>query len=179
MREFEMTDLGLMQYFLGIEVKQTEEGIFISQEKYANDILKRFGMENSNPMTTPMEPRLKLSKKDEGEAVDESLYRSLVGSLRYLTCTRPDIAFAVGKISRYMEEPKSLHWKAAKRILRYVKGTADLGMLYPRGTNKFVKLAGFSNSDWCGDSDDRRSTTGFVTTSDRRHSHGSQGSSPS
>ena len=162
MREFEMTDLGLMRYFLGIEVKQSKDGIFISQEKYANDILKRFGMENSNPMATPMEPKAKLSKKDKGETVDESLYRSLVGSLRYLTCTRPDISFAVGKISRYMEEPKSSHWKAAKRILRYVKGTADLGMLYPRGTNQFAKLAGFSDSDWCGDSDDRRSTTGFV-----------------
>ena len=136
--------------------------MFISQEKYANDILKKFGMEESNSVDTPMVPGLKLSKNDEGVIVDENLYRSLVGSLRYLTCTRPDIAFAVGVISRFMEKPKFTHWKAAKRILRYVKGTTDLGLLYPRDTNNCVKLAGYSDSDWCGDSDDRRSTTGFV-----------------
>ena len=136
--------------------------MFISQEGYARDVLKRFGMEDSNPMNTPMETKTKLSKNDEGVVIDENLYRSLVGSLRYLTCTRPDIAYAVGVISRFMENPKSSHWKAAKRILRYVKGTADLGLLYPRGTNNCVKLAGYPDSDWCGDSDDRRSTTGFV-----------------
>ena len=137
MREFEMTDLGLMKYFLGIEVKRLKEGVFISQEGYAKDILKRFGMEDANPMNTPMEPGAKLSKNDEGVIIDENKYRSLVGSLRYLTCTRPDIAFAVGVISRYMESPKSSHWKVAKRILRYVKGTTDLGLLYPRKTNFF------------------------------------------
>ena len=115
MEEFEMTDLGLMRYFLGIEVKQLKEGVFISQEGYARDILKKFGMEDSNPMNTPMEPKTKLSKNDEGVVIDENLYRSLVGSLRYLTCTRPDIAYAVGVISRYMESLKSSHWKAAKR----------------------------------------------------------------
>ena len=90
-REFEMTDLGLLKFFLGLEVKQGETGIFISQEKYAKEILKKYKMENCNPVSTPMEPGAKLSKYDGGERVDTSRYRSLVGSLRYLTCTRPDL----------------------------------------------------------------------------------------
>ncbi|KAJ3676254.1 hypothetical protein LUZ60_003666 [Juncus effusus] len=160
MREFEMTDLGLMKYFLGLEVTQGECGIFVSQEAYAKDILKRYKMEDSNPVATPMELGAKLSKFEGGEIVDVSKYRSLVGSLRYLTCTRPDIAYSVGVVSRFMEEPRYSHWKAIKRILRYIRGTESLGLYYSK-TNEY-KLVGYSDSDWCGDVDDRKSTSGYV-----------------
>jgi Reverse transcriptase (RNA-dependent DNA polymerase) len=160
MKEFEMTDLGLMKYFLGLEVNQHEKDIFISQETYAKEILKRFGMENCNPIATPMELGTKLSRYDEGDEVDANLYRSLIGSLRYLTCTRSDIMFDVGVASRYMESPMTSHWKATKKILRYVRDSVNLGLHYSK-TNSF-KLIGYSDSDWCGDTDDRKSTSGFT-----------------
>ena len=159
-REFEMTDLGLMKYFLGLEVKQGESGIFVSQEAYAKNILKMYKMEDSNPVAIPMELGAKLSKFEGGDRVDPSKFRSLVGSLRYLTCTRPDIAYSVGVVSRFMEEPRHSHWKAIKRILRYIRGTESLGLYYSR-TNEY-KLVGYSDSDWCGDVDDRKSTAGYV-----------------
>ncbi|KAK6156644.1 hypothetical protein DH2020_010892 [Rehmannia glutinosa] len=127
-REFEMTYIGLMAYYLGVEVKQQEYGIFISQEGYAKEILKRFKMDNCKPINTPVECGIKLSKYDGEEKVDPTLYKSLVGSLRYLTCTRPDILYATGVISRYMENPTTTHMKAAKRILRYLKGTINYGL---------------------------------------------------
>ncbi|KAK2446248.1 putative mitochondrial protein [Trifolium repens] len=120
-KEFEMTDIGLMSYYLGIEVKQEDQGILITQEGYAKEVLKKFKMDDANPVSTPMECGIKLSKHDEGERVDPSLFKSLVGSLRYLTCTRSDILYAVGVVSRYMEHPTTTHLKAAKRILRYIK----------------------------------------------------------
>lgn len=120
-REFEMTDIGLMAYYLGIEVKQQEDGIFISQEGYAREILKKLEMANCNPVNTPVECGIKLSKHEDGEKVNATVFKSLVGSLRYLTCTRPDILFGVGLISRFMEAPTTVHLKAAKKILRYVK----------------------------------------------------------
>eukprot|EP01018_Ginkgo_biloba_P038382 Gb_02966 [translate_table: standard] len=98
--EFEMTDLGLMNYFLGIEVTQNSDGTFISQEKYANDILKRFRMQNSKATITPIAMGVKLSKEDESRKVDSTLYKSLVGSLMYLTAIRPDIMYAVSLISK-------------------------------------------------------------------------------
>ncbi|CAL1371869.1 unnamed protein product [Linum trigynum] len=133
-REFEITDIGLMSYYLGIEVSQKEQGIFISQSGFAKEVLKKFKLENCNPVSTPAECGLKLSKDDKGEKVNSTEFRSLVGSLRYLTCIRPDILYAVGLVSRYMEAPTMSQWNAAKRILRYIKG----------------------------DFDDRKSTTGFV-----------------
>ncbi|KAH9715667.1 hypothetical protein KPL71_021147 [Citrus sinensis] len=121
-REFEMTDIGLMAYYLGIEVKQKEENIFTSQESYAKEILKKFKMNDCKPISTPVECRVKLSKHDEGEDIDPTFFKSLVRSLRYLTCKRLDIFYAVGLVSRYMENLKTTHFKAAKRILRYIKG---------------------------------------------------------
>nr|GEY39331.1 retrovirus-related Pol polyprotein from transposon TNT 1-94 [Tanacetum cinerariifolium] len=104
-REFEMTDIGLMSYYLGIEVKQTDEGIFICQERYAKKILKRFDIDKCNHAGTLIEHKLKPFKHDEGKVVDSTLFKSLVRSLRYLTCIRPDILFVVGLISHFMEEP--------------------------------------------------------------------------
>ncbi|KAE8684274.1 hypothetical protein F3Y22_tig00111146pilonHSYRG00032 [Hibiscus syriacus] len=160
MKEFEMTYMGLMAYYLGIEVKQQNDGIFISQESYAKEILKKFKMENCKPISTPTEYGIKMTKHEEGESVDPTFFKSLVGSLRYLTCTRPDILHAVGLVSRYMESPTTTHFKAAKRILRYLKGTIDFGLFYLVSND--YKLVGYSDSDWGGDIDNRRSTTGFV-----------------
>eukprot|EP00253_Pinus_taeda_P009660 PITA_09660 len=119
--EFEMTNMGLLRYFLGIEVNENENGIFISQAKYVNEVLGKFNMQECKATITPTVMRLKLSKEDNNKDFDPSLYKSIVGSLMYLTATRPDIMFAVSLISRFIERPKEAHWQVAKRILRYVK----------------------------------------------------------
>ncbi|KAH9752737.1 hypothetical protein KPL71_014822 [Citrus sinensis] len=159
-KEFEMTDIGLMAYYLGIEVKQKEEDIFISQESYAKEIIKKFKMNDCKPISTPVECRVKLSKHDEGEDIDPTFFKSLVGSLRYLTWTILDILYVVGLVSRYMKNPKTTHFKAAKRILRYINGTTNCGLLYSFSND--YKLVGYSDSNWGGDVDDRKSTTRFV-----------------
>ena len=160
-REFEMSDMGLMSYYLGMEVKQMKDGIFISQEGYAKTILKKFNMSDCKPVSTPMEVGIKLSKVEEdSENVDPTMFKSLMGSLRYLTCTRPDILFAVGLVSRFMEKPTMSHMKAAKRILRYLRGTLDCGIFY--SSSQDLNLVGYCDSDFAGDIDDRKSTTGFV-----------------
>ncbi|KAK4345238.1 hypothetical protein RND71_035414 [Anisodus tanguticus] len=159
-KEFEMTDMGLMTYYLGIEVKQQKDGIFISHESYAKEILKKFKMENRKLISTPTEYGIKMSKHEEGKSVDPTFFKSLVGSLRYLTCTRPDILHAVELVSRCIESPTTTHFKATKRIFRYLKCTIDFGLFY--SVSNYYKLVGYSNSDWGGDIDDRRSTTGFV-----------------
>ncbi|KAK2435997.1 hypothetical protein QL285_021017 [Trifolium repens] len=157
---FELTDLGLMSYFLGIEVVQQNGGIFISQKKYANDILKKFKMEHSKPISTRVEEKLKLTKESVGKRVDSTHYKSLIGSLRYLTATRPDTVYGVGLLSRYMEEPHVNHLQRAKRILRYIKGTPTEGIFY--ANNSDVKLVGYTDSDWAGDLETRKSTSGYV-----------------
>ncbi|OIT23111.1 putative mitochondrial protein, partial [Nicotiana attenuata] len=116
-----MTDLGLLHYFLGLEVKQGEDGVFISQRKYAIDLLKRFNMLNCKTVPTPINVNEKLQLEDGTEKVDGSYFRSLVGGLIYLTHSRPDISFSVGVISRFMHKPLKHHLGAAKRILRYQK----------------------------------------------------------
>lgn len=158
--EFEMTDMGLLHYFLGIEVKQKKDAICISQQKYAREILNRFNMSDSCSSPTPMEFGLKLTKDSSDEAVDSSLYRSLVGSLMYLTATRPDILFAVSLISRFMEFPKKCHWEAGKRIMRFLKGTLDHGIIYTKVQNPSLK--GYSDSDFGGSQDDSKSTAGYM-----------------
>eukprot|EP00253_Pinus_taeda_P020932 PITA_20932 len=118
--EFEMTDMSLLRYFLGIEVEQNGNGIFISQEKYENEVLERFNMQESKAAITPTVMGLKLSKEDSSKDFDPSLYKSIIGSLMYLTATRPDIMHAVSLIFRFMERPKEAHWQTTKRILRSV-----------------------------------------------------------
>lgn len=158
--EFEMTDLGPLHYFLGIEAKQGDYMITISQKKYAMELLVKFNMSDSITAATPMEVGLKLTKDGHEEKVDPTLYRSLVGCLMYLTATRPDIMFSVSLVSRFMEDPKRSHWEAAKRILRYVKGSLNHGIKF-----SFVqdpRLLGFSDSDYGGNLVDSKSTTGYV-----------------
>lgn len=128
--EFEMTDLGLMLYYLGMEIRQKKNHFFVSQKAYVEKVLKNFGMENCQPTSTPIPPGTKLSTYGKGTKIDPTFYRSLVGSLRYLTCTRPYIVYGVGLISRFMEEPTVTHLKLAKRILRYIKGTLEFGVTY-------------------------------------------------
>eukprot|EP00253_Pinus_taeda_P006843 PITA_06843 len=144
----------------GIEVEQNGNGIFISQEKYANEVLERFNMQESKAAITPTVMGLKLSKEDSSKDFDPSLYKSIVGSLIYLTATRPNIMHVVSLISRFMERPKEAHWQAAKRILRYVKGTKRFGILYT--TSECSDLIGYTDSDWARSVDDRNSTSGYV-----------------
>jgi hypothetical protein len=121
--EFEMNDLGLTRYFLGVEVYQSETSICISQSKYAHEILKMFNMINSKVAPTLVLTRFKLSKEDKRSKVDPTLFKRLVGILMYITTTRPDIMYGVSLISSFMETPKESHWKEEKRILGYVNGT--------------------------------------------------------
>ena len=126
--EFDMTDLGRMKYFLGIEVLQKADGIFITQRKYAQEILERFNMDQCNSVHNPVVPGFKLMKDEGGVEVDSTVYKQMVGSLMYLTAKRPDLMFIISLISRYMERPTESHLLAAKRALSYINGTVSLGM---------------------------------------------------
>uniref|UniRef100_I1PRH8 Reverse transcriptase Ty1/copia-type domain-containing protein n=1 Tax=Oryza glaberrima TaxID=4538 RepID=I1PRH8_ORYGL len=156
-----MSDLGLLSFYLGIEVKQGDDGISLNQGRYAQRIVESAGLKDCNPCATPMEERLKLSRDSTAPPVDATEYRRLVGSLRYLVHTRPDLAFAVGFVSRFMERPTEEHMVAVKRILRYVAGTMEYGLHYKREKEE-QRLIGYSDSDLAGDIDTRRSTSGML-----------------
>jgi hypothetical protein len=133
---FRMSDLGRLSFYLGLEVQQSEAGIMVTQSAYAQKILERCGMGGCNPCATPTENRLKLSKNCSAAAVDATEFRSTVGCLRYLVHTRPDIAFAVSYVSRFMERPTAEHQAAVKHVLRYVAGTLRLGCWFPRNAGE-------------------------------------------
>ena len=156
--EFEMSLVGELTYFLGLQVKQMEDSIFLSQSKYAKNIVKKFGMENASHKRTPAPTHLKLSKDEAGTSVDQSLYRSMIGSLLYLTASRPDITYAVGVCARYQANPKISHLNQVKRILKYVNGTSDYGIMYCHCSDSM--LVGYCDADWAGSADDRKSTSG-------------------
>lgn len=160
-REFAVKDLGDLHYFLGIEVVRSRDTITLKQAKYASDLLTKEGMMSCKHVSTPMCTSEKLCR-DEGAKLSEETtrYRSVVGALQYLTLTRPDISFAVNKVCQYMHSPTEQHWGAAKRILRYVKGTMQLGLKISQSSSSL--LSAFSDADWAGSADDRRSTSGFV-----------------
>ncbi|KAK1607568.1 hypothetical protein QYE76_031241 [Lolium multiflorum] len=162
MANFAIKDLGDLHYFLGLEVKHTHDGLLLTQEKYAHDILKRVGMIDCKSAPTPMSPSEPLSLH-EGTPLgpdDSSQYRSIVGALQYLTLTRPDLSFSVNKVCQYLHAPTTVHWTAAKRILRYVKDTSQLGLTFRRSTSTL--LSAFSDADWAGSLEDLRSTGGFA-----------------
>jgi len=159
MQVFEMTDLGLMKFFLGMEIMQNIEEIFICQKKYSREILKKFQMDNCKPTATPMNQKDTFSKEDGTARVDEEKFRSLIGCLLYLTATRPDILHATSLLSRFMHCPTEIHMRTTKRILRYIKGTCSFGVKFVKCQD--FKLHGFSDSDWGGSIDDMRSTSGF------------------
>ena len=133
--------------------------IFICQRKYAKEILKKFNMEDCKAISTPMCQKEKLCKDDGAERVDETLYKSLIGCLMYLTATRPDILHAVSVLSRFMNCASEIHLKTAKRVLRYVKGTLSYGIKFCSSQN--FQLQGYSDSDWAGSLDDMKSTSGY------------------
>ncbi|GKA98143.1 putative ribonuclease H-like domain-containing protein [Tanacetum coccineum] len=157
-KRFLMSSIGELTFFLGLQVKQLEDGIFISQDKYVGEILKKFGFSSIRTASTPMETNKALTKDEDGEDVDVHLYRSMIGSLMYLTSSRPDIMFSVCACSRFQVQPKVSHLNAVKRIFRYLKGRPKLGLWYPKDS-PFI-LEAFSDSDYAGASLDRKSTTG-------------------
>jgi len=159
-RVFVITDLGKMRFFLGIEVLQQANGIYICQQKYTLEVLKRFGIEESNAVMNLMVPGFKANKIGEGNKIDETYYKQIVGSLMYITAIKPDIMFGVSFITRFMARPTELHLQAAKRILRYLKGTIDYGIFYKKNGNK--QLIAFTDSDYAGDIEDRKNTSDYV-----------------
>jgi hypothetical protein len=155
---FRMSDLGLLSYYLGIEVCKEAGKITLCQGAYAEKILQAAGMSNCNLRHTPAETRCKIGKRNGGATVDATLYRSVIGSLRYLVNTRPDISYAVGFASRFMESPGTRHWALVKQILRYILGTIGYGCVYRAGATEPI-LIGYSDSDHAADVDERKSTT--------------------
>nr|GEY35484.1 uncharacterized mitochondrial protein AtMg00810-like [Tanacetum cinerariifolium]GEY35489.1 uncharacterized mitochondrial protein AtMg00810-like [Tanacetum cinerariifolium] len=147
-----------LTFFLRLQVKQKDDGIFISQDKYVADILKKFDFTTMKTASTLMEPNKALIKDAEAEDVDVHLYRSMIGSLMYLTASRPDIMFVVCACTRFQVTPKTSHLHAVKRIFRYLKGQPKLGLWYPRDLP--FDLEAFSYSDYVGASLDRKFTTG-------------------
>jgi hypothetical protein len=132
-KKFEMTDLGFLHYFLGLQVLQTNAWIFLSQSKYSCDLLRRFHMDDCKLAPSPFQSGVKLTSTCTSPEVDATLYRQLVGNLLYLTHTYPDLSFVVGLVSRYMKTPHESHWKVAKRILFYVRGTVQFRIHYSLG----------------------------------------------
>lgn len=146
---------------MGLEVIQNKGSIEIKQSAYAKKVLEKAGMGECNAVKYPMEHKLPLHAEIAGEPVNSTYYKSVVGGLRYLVHTRPDIAYAVGIVSRYIERPTDLHLAVVKRICRYVKGTLHYGLVYSRGRGNNI-LSGFSESDLAGSMDDRKSTGGMA-----------------
>ncbi|GJZ26433.1 retrovirus-related pol polyprotein from transposon TNT 1-94 [Tanacetum coccineum] len=159
--EFEMSMMGELNFFLGLQIKQFEDGIFFNQSKYVKEMLKKFGLENAKPIKTPMSSETKLTRDEEGEPIDDTKYRGMIGSLLYLTASRPDIMFSVCLCARFQETPKTSHLEAVKRIFRYIKGTSHLGLWYPKGTG--LETIVYADSDHAGDYVDRKSTSGVCT----------------
>ncbi|KAG8480392.1 hypothetical protein CXB51_025103 [Gossypium anomalum] len=157
--QFSLKDLGKLNYFLGIEVHYTSDGLVLNQKKYIQDLLKKASMEKSNSSPTPMVSTRRLSAHKGRSVNDEIFFRSLVGALQYVVITRPYIAFSVNKVCQYMYRPLDTHFKAVKRILRYLQGMLDYGLHFYQ-TSKFV-LEGYSDSSWGSDVDDRRSTSSY------------------
>ena len=155
---FEMSMVGELTYFLGLQVKQLDSRIYINQAKYARNLVKRFGLEKAAHARTSMTANVKLTSDPSGEFVDVTLYRSMIGCLLYLTASRPNIAFSVGVCFRFQSNPKVSHLNAVKRIIKCVSGICDYGLFYSKESNLF--LAGFSDSDWANNADDRKSTIG-------------------
>jgi hypothetical protein len=155
--EFEMSMLGELSFFLGLQITQRSEGMFISQETYLREMLKRFQMEDSKPMGTPMVTGCKLSKDDDSPNVDQSSYRSMIGNLFYITTSCPDITHVVGMVGRFQYTPKQSHLQVVKRIFRYLKEAMTYGLWYPRYQN--FHLTAYSDADWANSVDERKRTS--------------------
>ncbi|GJV21038.1 retrovirus-related pol polyprotein from transposon TNT 1-94 [Tanacetum coccineum] len=156
--KFQMSMMGQISFFLGLQISQNPRGIFINQSKYANEILKKFDLHKSDPVDTPMVERTKLDEDLSGTPVDQTKYRSMIGSLMYLTASRPDLVFAVCMCARYQSRPTKKHLEAVKRVFRYLQGTINMGLWYPKDTA--MALTAYADADHAGCQDTRRSTSG-------------------
>jgi hypothetical protein len=157
-QKFEMSMMGELKYFLGFQVKQLQDGTFISQTNYIQDILNKFGMKDAKPIKTPMGTNGHLDLDIGGKSVDQKVYRSMIGSLLYLCASRPDIMLSISMCERFQADPKEVHLRAVKRIMRYLVYTLKFGLWYPKGST--FDLIGYSNADWAGCKIDRKSTSG-------------------
>jgi hypothetical protein len=155
-----MKDLRMMHYFLGLEVWQRTDEIFLSQGKYTVEILRRFGILDCKSMTTPMVMNLKkLSESSyDSDMIDPTLYRHLIGSLMYLVNTSQDICYAMSALSQFMSQSRQIHWVVAKHVLRYLRGTIGYGLRHASSVD--MRLQGYADSDWAGSAVDRKSTSG-------------------
>src|ERR1700732_196258 len=165
-KEFEMSMMGEFKFFLGLQIEQLPGGNFISQSKYVRELLKRFDMSDAKLCKTPMSPIARLEKDEKGKKVDISKYRCMIGSLLYLTASRPDITLSVCICARFQSDPRESHQIVVQHILRYLVGTSTLGLWYPKGSS--FELCGYSDADYAGSRVDRKSTSGtcfFLGTS--------------
>nr|GEY43742.1 uncharacterized mitochondrial protein AtMg00810-like [Tanacetum cinerariifolium] len=158
--EFEMSMMGELN-FLGLQIKQIEDKIFFNESKYIKEMLKKFKLEDSKPTKMPMSTEIKLTKNDEADSMDSSNYRGMIGSLLYLTASRPDIMFNVCLCARFQENPKTTHLEVVKSKFRYIRGTTHLELWYPKETR--IETIVYANSDHAGDYVDRKSTSGVYT----------------
>ena len=158
-RDFAMKDLGPLHYFLGIKVSRDDQGVHLSQAKYIADVLHKAKMVGAKPCSTPLSSSTKLSQFHGDPLKDITAYRQIVGSLQYCVLNRPEIAFTVNQLCQFLHSPTTAHWSAVKRVLRYLKGTLHHGLYYGKSS---LQLHAFSDSDWAGSVDDRRSTTGYA-----------------
>ncbi|GJT25737.1 retrovirus-related pol polyprotein from transposon TNT 1-94 [Tanacetum coccineum] len=156
--KFQMSMMGQISFFLGLQISQNPRGIFINQSKYANEILKKFDLHKSDPVDTPMVERTKLDEDLSGIPVDQTQYRSMIGSLMYLTASRPDLVFAVCMCARYQSKPTKKHLEAVKRVFRYLQGSINMGLWYPKDTA--MALTAYADVDHACCQDTRRSTSG-------------------
>ncbi|KAK2451190.1 putative mitochondrial protein [Trifolium repens] len=156
--EFEMSMMGELKFFLGIQINQGKDDTYIHQSKYTKELLKKFNLEDCKTMATPVHPTSSLSKEEIGTKVDQKLYRGMIGSLLYLTASRPDILYSVCLCARFQSDPRESHLTTVKRIYRYLKGTTNLGLLYKKSLDN--KLVGFCDADYAGDRIERKSTSG-------------------
>ncbi|CAM8914983.1 unnamed protein product [Rhodiola kirilowii] len=157
--EFAMKDLGPLHYFLGVAVSSHAGGLFLSQKTYTQDIIHRAGMESCKSAATPVDTKPKLASADSPPVSDSTHYRSLAGALQYLTFTRPDVAYAVQQVCLFMHDPREVHMLALKRILRYLQATLDLGLHL--SSSSTTSLVSYTDADWAGCPDTRRSTSGY------------------
>jgi len=153
-----MSMMGELNYFLGLQIKQFQHGTFLCQSKYCRELLKKFDMENCKEASTPIATRFSLDTDENGTNYDQTKYRGLIGSLLYLTAIRLGIMFSVCLCARFQVKPKESHYMAAKRILKYLKGTIDIGLWYPSEVS--LNLIGYSDSDFAGCKIDRKNTSG-------------------
>ncbi|XP_022895380.1 uncharacterized protein LOC111409580 [Olea europaea var. sylvestris] len=150
--------VGELSYLLGLQVKQTNYELFICQSKYAKDLVKRFELNSKKHTKIPISTSAKLGYDPTGRSVDQTVYKSMIGSLLYLTASRPNIAFNVGECTRFQADPKESHLSAVKGSIRYINRTANHGIIYSRESN--LDLVSHSDTDWAGNADDRKSTSG-------------------